>query len=483
MHASRPSPCLLLAGTFALCCLIPSLALAQALPTSNRPEEQPGRESQGTSAATSAAAASEALLGGAGLPVNYADVLAHPDDIDLNYRYALQQAKAGDVRGAATTLERILLVNPNLPQVRLLYAIVLFRLDSMEESQREFQAVRQMSIPADVRAQVDDYLAQIELRQKLTRFSASLSLGVDFNTNRDFQPNSDIRLAGGTPFTVSPGRHDVGRLAIGTFEAHRDLQTQNRDELLLRSTLYYDNQVQVTTQNLKAGIFEAGVVLPRDIATFTPTITYTNIDLANHNFMDAPGAKLLTERKIDAKTDAYLLLQVDHQHFFENPVATTIVAQSGWRYNSQVGVNYTLTPTMRIGATYRYTIDRAIDRGPGFDNEDSFRTNELGVNHTWLLGDGQFLLSSATYGIDSYDQPDPTISPDSRRDNTFRLRSTYGTPLQTAFDALSLGALPKNFGNILFTLTLEGTWAQSTITNFAYTNYKVESLLTKRWEF
>jgi hypothetical protein len=482
MHAPRISyRYLWLLVVLALCGLAPGVAVAQTLgqPPSNKPEEEPGRATQGASEASGAAAASEALIGPAGPPVSYADVLAHPDDIDLNYRYAVQQAQSGDVRGSATTLERILLIDPNLPQVRLLYAIVLFRLDSLAESQREFQAVRQMPVTDDVRAEIDRYLAQIELRQKVNRFTASLSLGGDFNTNRDFQPNSQFRYFFGAPIPVTRGQNDFGRLAIGNFEIHRDLQTQTDDELLLRSTLYYDNQVFVTSQNLKAGSFEAGFVLRRDYATFTPTLTYTKIDLADHSFMDAPGAKLLTDRKIDNNTDVYLLLQVDRQKFFDNPVSPTIISQTGWRYNTVVGVNYTLTPTMQIGATLRHTIDRAIDT----TDEDAFNTDELGVSHTWLLGKGQFLLSTATYGIDSYDAPDPTVVLDNRRDNTLRLRATYGTPLDTIVTAFGDSPLHAGFGDILWTFTVEGTWAQSTITNFAYTNYKAEMLFTKRWEF
>ncbi|HUN53505.1 MAG TPA: hypothetical protein VMU42_20415, partial [Candidatus Sulfotelmatobacter sp.] len=135
------------------------------------------------------------------------------------------------------------------------------------------------------------------------------------------------------------------------------------------------------------------------------------------------------------------------------------------------------TPTMKIGATARFTLDRAVD------SFDAYTTNELGLNHTLLLGNGRFVLTTATYGIDEYDEPDPSVSFDNRRDNTLRVRSTYGTPIGAVADALGAPTLPRGIADILWTFTVEGTWAESTITNFSYNNYKLQTLLTKRWEF
>ncbi|MBI5883660.1 MAG: hypothetical protein HZB91_11220 [Elusimicrobia bacterium] len=49
-------------------------------------------------------------LGQAGSEVTYEQVMADPDNIELNYRYALSRVGRGDLRAAASTLERILLV-------------------------------------------------------------------------------------------------------------------------------------------------------------------------------------------------------------------------------------------------------------------------------------------------------------------------------------------------------------------------------------
>jgi Flp pilus assembly protein TadD len=73
-----------------------------------------------------------------GPPVTYADVLRDPDNIELNLRFARTRVNEGNVRGAAATLERILLIDPDLAQVRLFYGVVLYRLENLDEAEKEF---------------------------------------------------------------------------------------------------------------------------------------------------------------------------------------------------------------------------------------------------------------------------------------------------------------------------------------------------------
>ena len=104
-----------------------------------------------------------------GVDVTYAEVLGNPDNIELNVRFALTQIRQGNVRGAGATLERILLIAPNIAEIRILYAVVLFRLDNLDEAEREMKMVLELPLSPELRGQIDDYLAQIETRRKRTR--------------------------------------------------------------------------------------------------------------------------------------------------------------------------------------------------------------------------------------------------------------------------------------------------------------------------
>ena len=70
----------------------------------------------------------------------------------------------GELLSAAATLERILLVNPNLADVRLLYAVVLYRLDSLNEAEKELNALKGVTLPPELREQVTAYEKKIKQR-------------------------------------------------------------------------------------------------------------------------------------------------------------------------------------------------------------------------------------------------------------------------------------------------------------------------------
>ena len=90
--------------------------------------------------------------------VDFADVLANPDDIQLNFLWAQTQMADGRLTGAAATLERILLIQPELQRVRLMYALVLFRLGSLQEAESEFRLLRSQQRSAAMRKEIDAYL-------------------------------------------------------------------------------------------------------------------------------------------------------------------------------------------------------------------------------------------------------------------------------------------------------------------------------------
>jgi predicted Zn-dependent protease len=87
------------------------------------------------------------------------------------------QIQEGNVKGALATLERVLLIAPEALNVRLLYAIILYRLDNMAGAEREFQTVAETDLPDDVRQQVNTYLADIQQQQQATKQSVRVSVG------------------------------------------------------------------------------------------------------------------------------------------------------------------------------------------------------------------------------------------------------------------------------------------------------------------
>ena len=79
-------------------------------------------------------------------PITFEDVYAAPDNAALNLAYANQEISKGDLLSAANALERLLLSQPNLDSVRLLYAKVLFMLDDKAAAARELDVLKGRSL-------------------------------------------------------------------------------------------------------------------------------------------------------------------------------------------------------------------------------------------------------------------------------------------------------------------------------------------------
>ena len=139
--------------------------------------------------------------------MTYADILANPDDIELNLAFAQNQIADGNVQGASAAYERILLIQPENARVRLLYAIVLFRLDSLKEAERELKTVGKLKMAAGLRSQIDYYLQQIKLRSKATRYAFMVSAGgqYDWNKNSARHRASFLRLIFWAPWMTMTG--------------------------------------------------------------------------------------------------------------------------------------------------------------------------------------------------------------------------------------------------------------------------------------
>jgi tetratricopeptide (TPR) repeat protein len=166
--------------------------------------------------------------------VTFADILANPDDIELNLAYAQNQIADGNVQGASATYERILLIQPENARVRLLYAIVLFRLDSLKEAERELLTISKLKMPAGLRSQIDHYLKQIKLRSKATRYSFMVSAGGQYDWNKNSAPSSNQLLVAdllGTLDGDDRRTHDYNYNLSTRLEFSHDLEYQDRHRL------------------------------------------------------------------------------------------------------------------------------------------------------------------------------------------------------------------------------------------------------------
>src|SRR5437762_8505820 len=90
----------------------------------------------------------------------FEETLKKPADLDVLFKFATLASQTGDLEGAISALERMLLINGNLPRVRLELGALYYRLKSYEVARTYVEgALKAPNLPADVRAKAEQLMA------------------------------------------------------------------------------------------------------------------------------------------------------------------------------------------------------------------------------------------------------------------------------------------------------------------------------------
>lgn len=466
-------------GVVGACSAAFAQTATQQQPTQTQIRER--QEQQERARAAAAAAAVQEREKQQVRPVTFEDVLKDPDNIELNFDYARTLVAQGDLKGAAATLERMLLTFPELAQVRLFYAIVLYRLDSLDEAERELTTVAQLEMPDSLRREIQGYLDRIAFRKKSTRFSASLSFGTAFDTNRNAAPRSGQVLFMDMPLDVPDSQRehsDLGLLSIGTFRVRHDLGFQEKHEVFGGLTIFRDDQLHLNEQNLQSYVLDVGGTYRSQWVDVTLNPIYTKLRLADQSYYDSYGGRLRLDKRVDSKFQVYTEYSGVYEKFRGITFSPSSVDRNGGRHDIRTGLLWTLLPTLQLNFEYDYTRKNARRSYVAYEG------HALQGNLTYLMPGGQFLLFNASGERDNYDDADAFVSARTRQDTIFRVRATYGAPLGFFAGLVAEpDALPDFISDITFTGTLERLDSASNLPNYDYSNVKAQFLLTKRWEF
>jgi hypothetical protein len=409
--------------------------------------------------------------------VTYQQVLADPDNIELNFRYAKTQVAEGNLRGAAATLERILLIKPDLARVKLFYGIVLFRLDNLDEAERTLTSLKEVEMAPSLRAEVDEYLREIQKRRRFTRFGASLSLGYQFDTNRNAAPSSKTRLFGDAPLALtgtSRKRRDTSFLLIHGLDVVHDLGFQAGHQLIGSFDYFLGEQTSVDDLDVQSFAFDGGLVLKSALANLTTTGFSEHLMLSRETFVRTQGVTARLDRDLTRKLHLFASNRWGWEDFVGITENEAAPERRGNRDTFVTGAEYQLTPATQVSGNLGY------ERKGAKTDYNAYDGFLLGGSHLWLPGEGQFLINAISYGFNSYDGPDRAISAVTRQDKQLRTRVTYGAPLTFFF-----GRWADNWllDDTTATLSFEYFRSLSTITNYTYRNFKSTMMVTRKVEF
>jgi len=100
----------------------------------------------------------------------FQEMLKDPGNLEVVMAYAQAATKAGDYEGAVSAYEGMLVIDSNLPRVRLELGILYYRLKSYETSRTYIEtALASPTLPGDIRKPAELLLAKMPKQSKSKR--------------------------------------------------------------------------------------------------------------------------------------------------------------------------------------------------------------------------------------------------------------------------------------------------------------------------
>ena len=352
----------------------------------------------------------------------FQEMLRKPADLDVLFKFATIATKSGDYEGAISALERMLLVNPDLPRVRLELAVLYYRLGSFEVSRTYLETVlASPGITPEVRARAQQYLAEVEKRGSRSRFVGEVFGGVRYQSNANLgPPTSNVRLFGQTANLNKSalGTADWGGVTSGYVRHIYDLGGQDKGALETQFSGYANRQFQVSAANVSIldltsgprfqafqGIFEDVTIKPLGSLGF---IWVNDVPYYGSYGSGVEVGALLSNRMRNTTNFVYRrLLYQDSWYLPFNSLYT------GNEYSANSTFQYALTEVVQLfanGNLQRYMTDNSpqysyvltgVGGGMQFRFPDPLFKSEL----PWSIA------LSANVQWWYYDQPDPIIDP------------------------------------------------------------------------
>ena len=175
-------------------------------------------------------------------------------DLDKTFHFAELAIAVGDLEGAIAALERMLIIDPDLPQVRMQLGTLYFQLRSYAMALTYLNAVlAHTEVPEDIKESAQALVTQIDALTSPHRFSGTVVAGVRYQSNANGGPmTNNIRLFGGNAILDDKYTHqpDWDVSVAGQFSYIYDFETEPSKVLETRLSVYsskQDKQSQVDT--------------------------------------------------------------------------------------------------------------------------------------------------------------------------------------------------------------------------------------------
>ncbi len=356
----------------------------------------------------------------------FQEMLAQPANLDVLFKFASLASQTGDLEGAVSSLERMLLINPDLPRVRLELGVLYYRLGSYEVARTYLEsALKSPNLPPEVRNRADQFMAQVVGKEKPSHFSGDLFVGWRYQSNANLGPGTTNVLLFGQIASLNQqavGTSDWGVVTSAQIRHSYDLGRQDKSAIETTLSAYVNRQFQTAVANVTLLDLTTGPRFQIFNGTFEDVSLKPFVSAGYIWVNDAPyygsygggmemGA-LLSDRLRNVSTVQWRR----HDHT-DNWYLPTNNQYRGVEYTATTGLQFALSNLVTLfatGAVSRYQTDQTPAQ--------SYALYGLNGGMSFRFADPVFKTSlpwsvtlSVTENWWSYDAPDVTIDPNTMR--------------------------------------------------------------------
>ena len=404
--------------------------------------------------------------------VTFAEVLAAPDDLALNLAYARQQIAAGDLQEAATTLERMLLLQPDWDEARLVYGIVLYRLRDLAGAVREFEVLADRNLSPSSERERRRYLALAQEGDERLRVFSEFAFGAKVASNPGRAPeNAALR-----PVIGGDGSTRWAGIAATSTTVEYDLANGRGDYVFARSRTRWQDFVDLAQADFLRSTVRLGGRFHGERVSVEPFAHlgtgYQHYDRFLSEY--GGGVNFAVEAGESDRVRLFAGLAGVYEDFDRTDFSSVGSLRDGWRVDVHGGARWRVTDANVLTFIASYTDKDAEDDGFAFERV------RLEGRYLALLGEGLYFDGRVAWSDYDYDGPDPRfgVAAD-REDEHWRFRAAVGAPLETLFSRLDV-TLPDAIGEMVLQVGTTYTTQDSNIAALDVDNWTGDVMLIKR---
>jgi Tetratricopeptide repeat len=400
----------------------------------------------------------------------FQEMLARPADLDVLFKFATLASETGDLEGAVSALERMLLINADLPRVRLELGVLYYRLGSYEVARTYLDsALKSPNLPPEVRNRAERFMADVTGKEQPSHFSGDFFMGWRYQSNANLGPATSNILLFGQIASLNQqavGTSDWGVVSSAQIRHTYDLGRQDKSAIETQFSAYVNRQFTANVANVTLLDLTSGPRFQIFNGTFEdvsvkPFFSGGYIWVNDAPYYGSYGGGVETGILLSDRLRNTSTVQWRRHDNTDNWYLPTNDQYRGVEYTATTSFQFALAGNVTLfttGTATRYQTDQTPQQsyslyGAGGGMSFRFADPVLKTGLPWSV------TLSVTENWWNYDAPDPQVDP-----NTFRLQADTITSLTFA--------IPFD-DRTTFSVTGGRFVRQATLANYAFENNSV----------